>query len=110
MNCYLQQLTKQYSQYRIILLLDRAGWHISHSIHLPENLLLLPLPAYSPELNPVELLWREIRRKYFHNKISNSLDDVEDTLSIALSAYHKNASGIKQLSRGYNYFNNIGSG
>ncbi|MCC6290234.1 MAG: transposase [Chitinophagaceae bacterium] len=31
-------------------------------------MLLLHLPPYSPELNPVELLWRETRKKYFHNK------------------------------------------
>lgn len=110
MNCFLSHLTKQYKQYRIVLLLDKAGWHVSSKIHLPQNLLLMYLPAYSPELNPVELLWREIRRKYFHNKIFNSLNEVEDTLSVALSAYHRNSTGVKQLSQGYNYFSNIGSG
>ena len=110
MNCFLSQLTKQYHQYRIVLLLDKAGWHISSKINLPENLILMHLPAYSPELNPVELLWREIRRKYFHNKIFKSLDEVESTLSIALSAYHRNPADIIQLSHGFHYFSNIGSG
>jgi transposase len=41
--------------------LDKAGWHISKNILLPDNLFLMHLPPYSPELNPVELLWREIR-------------------------------------------------
>lgn len=110
MNCFLSHLTKQYKGHRIVLLLDKAGWHVSSKIHLPENLLLMHLPAYSPELNPVELLWREIRRKYFHNKIFSSLDEIEHTLSVALSAYHRNSTGVKQLSQGYNYFSNIGSG
>lgn len=110
MNCFLSHLARQYKQYRIVLLLDKAGWHVSSKIQLPENLLLVHLPAYSPELNPVELLWREIRRKYFHNKIFSSLDEVEDTLSVALSAYYKNYKGVKQLSQGYNYYSNIGSG
>lgn len=110
MNCFLSHLTKQYKQYRIVLILDKAGWHVSRKIHLPENLLLLHLPAYSPELNPVELLWREIRRKYFHNKIFNSLDEVEDTLSDALFAYHRNSDSVKQLSQGFNHFSNIGGG
>jgi transposase len=110
MNCFLSQLAKQYTDYRIVLILDKAGWHISKNIHLEKNLLLLHLPPYSPELNPVELLWRELRRKYFHNKIFNSLDEVEDTLTTALAQYHHNHTSIKQLSNGYLFFNKIDGG
>jgi len=110
MNCFLHQLAGQYPGYRIVLLLDKAGWHISKKVRLTENLLLLHLPPYSPELNPVELLWREIRRKHFHNKIFNSLDEVENTLSTALASYHKNFDAVKQLAKGYMYFNNIDGG
>jgi transposase len=77
---------------------------------MPDNLFLLHLPPYSPELNPVELLWREIRRKYFHNKIFNSLDDVEDNLANALAEYHKKPSAVKQLAKGYSFFNKIDGG
>lgn len=110
MNCFLNQLAKQYSNYRIVLLLDKAGWHISKNIRLPDNLLLMHLPPYSPELNPVELLWREVRRKHFHNKIFNSLDHVENTLMKALAYYHNNATDIKKLATGYSYFNKIDGG
>ena len=37
-----------------ILILDQAGWHTTEKLKLPENLSLLYLPPYSPELNPVE--------------------------------------------------------
>ena len=110
MNCFLQQLAKQYSQYRIVMILDKAGWHISRNIHLPNNLVLMHLPPYSPELNPVELLWREVRRKYFHNKIFNSLDEVEDNLAMALAEYHKMPQAVKKLANGYSYFNKIDGG
>ncbi len=110
MNSFLVQLSNQYQDYRIVMLLDKAGWHISKNVRLPDNLLLMHLPPYSPELNPVELLWREIRRKYFHNKIFNSLDDVEDTLAVALAACHQNPSKVQQLSAGYSYFNKIDGG
>jgi hypothetical protein len=110
MNCFLQQLAAQYSHYRIVLILDKAGWHISRNIQLPDNLVLMHLPPYSPELNPVELLWREIRRKYFHNKIFNSLDDVEENLIIALADYHNNPNAIMKLAHGYSYFNKIDGG
>jgi transposase len=103
MNCFLSLLANKYSDYRIVILLDKAGWHISQSIKLPNNLILIHLPPYSPELNPVELLWREMRRKNFHNKIFNSLDDVENTLSVALAQYHKNPDAIKKLAHGYTF-------
>lgn len=110
MNCFLNQLANQYSNYRIVLILDKAGWHISKNIRLPDNLLLMHLPPYSPELNPVELLWREVRRKHFHNKIFNSLDHVEDTLMAALAFYHNNSDLVKKLAHGYSYFNKIDGG
>ena len=110
MNCFLLQLAAQYNQYRIVLILDKAGWHISKNLCLPDNLFLMHLPPYSPELNPVELLWREIRRKYFHNNIFKSLDEVETKLSEALLAYHNNLNAVQQLANRYSIFNNNDSG
>lgn len=40
-----------------ILVLDGAGWHSSAALVLPETITLLPLPAYAPELSPVENVW-----------------------------------------------------
>ena len=101
MNEFLQQLSNQYNNYRIILILDKAGWHISHLLEIADNIRLLHLNPYSPEQNPVELLWREIRRKYFHNKIFNSLDDVENILMQALANYHTYKDDVKKLSKGF---------
>lgn len=95
MNEFLQQLSSQLPQYRIILMADRAGWHISKSLQMADNIKTLLLNPYSPEQNPVELLWRETRRKYFHNKIFNSLDEVENTLMQALLNYHTHSDDIK---------------
>lgn len=50
------------------MLLDGAGWHTSQALHLPDHLRLLFLPPYSPELNPQEHLWDELREKNFHNR------------------------------------------
>lgn len=90
--------------------LDKACWHISKNILQEKNLLLLHLPPYSQELNPAELLWRELRRKYFHNKICNSLGEVEDTLITAFGAYHHSPDSIKQLANDYSFFNKIDGG
>ena len=101
MNEFLRQLSGQYNHYRIILILDRAGWHTSQTLLLADNIQLLYLNPYSPELNAVELLWREIRKKYFHNQIFNSLDEVENTLQKALLYYHQNKEDTMQLSKGF---------
>jgi transposase len=103
MNCFLSLLANNYCNYRIVLILDKAGWHISQNLKLPTNLFLMHLPPYSPELNPVALLWREVRRKHFHSKIFNSLDEVEYTLSTALATCHNSPSDIIRLSRRYDF-------
>jgi transposase len=101
MNEFLQQLSNHYSKYRIIIILDKAGWHISQTLSIAENIKLLHLNPYSPEHNPVELLWREIRRKYFHNTIFSNLDEVENTLQKALANYYQCKSDVKKLSQGF---------
>jgi transposase len=110
MNLFLNQLANQYNSYRIVMILDKAGWHISKTLALPQNIRLLHLTPYSPELNPVELLWREIRAKYFKNKIFETLNDVEETLATGLAAYYKNKDAIISLSKGFSYFNKIDGG
>jgi DDE superfamily endonuclease len=49
-----------------VVVLDGAGWHAAGGLVVPENLTLLPLPSYSPELNPVENVWQYLRQ----NKLS----------------------------------------
>jgi transposase len=101
MNEFLQQLSSNYNNYRIILILDKAGWHISHTLKIADNIKLLHLNPYSPEQNPVELLWREIRRKYFHNLIFQSMDEVETILQQALLNYHQQKDSIQKLAKGF---------
>ena len=55
------------------MLLDGAGWHKSQTVTLPANIGLLYLPPYSPQINPVEHLWEELREKHFHNHAFDSL-------------------------------------
>ena len=109
MNVFMEQIAHTFSNYRIIMILDKAGWHISNNLQLPANLQLLHLAPYSPELNPVELLWREVRAKYFHNLIFNDLDEVEQQLETALHNWSKDAQGVKQLAKGF-LFNTIDGG
>lgn len=100
MNLFLRHVSSEFAQYFIILQLDRAGWHRAKHLEIPENIRLLPQPAYSPELMPVEHLWEEIREKHFYNRIFNSLDAVEATLCKAL----KNLMDIPEQIRSMTFF------
>src|SRR4051812_11138511 len=45
-----------------VVVFDGAGWHAAGGLAVPGNITLLPLPSYSPELNPVENLWEYLRQ------------------------------------------------
>ncbi len=64
---------------RIVMVLDGAGWHKSKSLMIPDNLRLPSLPPYSPELNPVEHIWDDLREKEFHNRVSTVLTPSKTT-------------------------------
>jgi hypothetical protein len=84
MQVFLDEVASRHPDERIVMVLDGAGWHQSESLALAPNLRLLKLPPYSPELNPVEHLWDELREKSFHNLVFDSLDALENHLEIAL--------------------------
>jgi transposase len=66
-----------------ILVLDQAGWHMAQGLKVPENLTLLHLPAYSPELNPVERVWAYMRSHYMSNRLFKDYDELFDQTSDA---------------------------
>mgnify|MGYP002780834497 CR=1 FL=1 len=66
-----------------ILIMDQAGWHVSKALRLPENITVLLLPAYSPELNPVENLWHYLRSHYLSNRVFDDYDHLLDASTAA---------------------------
>jgi transposase len=61
-----------------VLLLDQAGWHTTAKLAMPSNITLLPLPAKSPELNPVENVWQFLRENWLSNRVFTSYKDIID--------------------------------
>jgi hypothetical protein len=61
----------------ILLAVDRAGWHISQDLKIPQGLHLTFLPAYSPELQPAERLWPLVNEPLI-NAAFESIDEVEE--------------------------------
>jgi transposase len=59
-----------------VLVLDGAGWHGSRGLIVPENISLLPLPPYAPELNPVENVWEYLRKNKLANRLYETYEDI----------------------------------
>ena len=85
MNIFLEELSERYAEDIIILVCDGAAWHKANHLMIPENIQLVFIPPYTPEMNPIEQIWRELRSKGFRNEIFNSLNDVVDRLCIVIS-------------------------
>ena len=68
-NLFIKQFTKEVSRdVHVLLVWDQAGFHTSKKLKIPEDMTILPLPPYSPELNPVENLWHYLRSHYLANR------------------------------------------
>ena len=86
MNYFLCELSNQYPDSYILLVCDNAGWHKSKGLQVPDNIEIMHIPPYTPEMNPTEQIWDEIREKYFANRFFNSLNKVVDTLCMAVNS------------------------
>ena len=80
MNAYLDELSKAYSDDEILLVCDGAAWHKSNGLKKPSNIHITHIPPYTPEMNPIEQIWAELRKRGFRNEIFDTLADVVDRL------------------------------
>ena len=80
MNLFLRELSKQFLQDTILMCCDGAAWHKSGTLEVPENIVLFHIPPYTPEMNPIEQIWKEIRKRGFQNEVFATLEKVVDRL------------------------------
>jgi transposase len=97
MNIFLRQVAEDFSDYCILMLADQAGCHTTQKLALPENIRLINLPPRSPELNPAEHIWEELREKNFANRACRDLDEVEDTPCQGLNALAKDPEKLRTM-------------
>ena len=80
MNVFLRELSAAYCEDFILLVVDNAAWHRSGTLDIPQNIQLYPLLPYTPELNPIEMIWDELREKGFRNEVFATLQKVVERL------------------------------
>lgn len=78
----------------VILIWDRAGFHTSEKINVPDNVTLVPLPPYSPQLNPIEKLWQYLRKHYWSNRV---YEDYDALRVAAVDAWQKTCLDPKKI-------------
>ena len=84
MSIFLAEVAKRHPDEFMLMVMDQAAWHKAHDLMIPDNICLIWQPPYSPQCNPVENLWDEIREKWFPNLVFKSMEAVENTLVKAL--------------------------
>ena len=64
-QCFLEKFSEVFHESLNLLVLDKGRFHQANALKIPENVVLLFLPPYSPELNPIERLWQDLKAKLF---------------------------------------------
>ena len=87
MNEHLAEISQCVSVSAIaLLILDGAGWHGSPRLVVPDNIVLLPLPPYAPELNSVETIWEYLRSNWLSHRVWDTYEAILDACCEACNA------------------------
>ena len=96
-DAYVKELVAMDPEAIHIIIWDRAGFHPkADSPELPESIRLLPLPAYSPELNPIESLWDPVKRR-IANDVWETLENIEAAISEVLEPFWRQVEQVQSL-------------
>jgi hypothetical protein len=87
MQLHLEEISRTVARgAQAVLLLDRAGWHTTAKLTVPQNLTLVFLPSRAPELNPVENVWQYLRQNWLSNRV---FDTYESIIEAACEAWNR---------------------
>ena len=106
MGVFLAEVSQRHANEFILMVLDGAGWHRAKRLQIPANMRLLPLPPWSPQLNPVEHVWDEVREKWFANRVFASMRGLEEQLVAALTTLEADPQAVASLT-GFDWIRSI---
>lgn len=88
-NAFFREFAKTIADdVHVVMIWDGAGFHRSGTLSIPDNITVLQLPAYSPELNPIENLWHYLRSHHWSNRVYANYDDL---MQAAITAWQASA-------------------
>ena len=77
LNCLSQEITEQAHG---VIIMDRATWHTTKKLEIPNNMTIIYLPPYCPELNSIEQIWNFLRKNYLSNQIFGTWDSLVNAI------------------------------
>ena len=80
MNIFLAEMSKQLANSKALIVMDCAGWHRSKQLIVPNNIKIIYLPAYTPELNPVERFWQYLKANTIRNRFYETIEELENAV------------------------------
>lgn len=83
---FINQFSAMFSESLNVIVLDNGRFHRAKILEIPDNVILLFLPPYSPELNPIERLWQDLRTKLFC-QVYETIEDMQAKITEILHAY-----------------------
>lgn len=98
MNKHLEEISLYVDEGKhAVIVVDGATWHKSKGLLIPCNITLLPLPPYSPELNPQERVWQDMRKKTLSNRAFENIDEIINTSCEAWNKFVSVPEKIKNM-------------
>lgn len=98
MQMHLNQISEHIRKgHHGIVLMDRASWHSSEALIVPNNITMMPLPPYSPELNPVEQVWQQLKKINLSNRRFENYDKILEACCDAWNCFSDEEGAIKNL-------------
>jgi len=97
MSIFLNEVAERHPDEFIIMVMDAAGWHKAKDLCVPDNMRIIHLPPYSPELNPMEHVWEEMREKWFANEVFRDMSAVVDRAVEALVSLEGDKERVRSI-------------
>ena len=94
---FLAQVSQAHPAELVVMVLDGASSHKAKDLQIPDNIRLLALPPYAPQLNPQEHVWDEVREKEFPNRVFKHLDAVIGQLEQGLPRLTADPDRLRSL-------------
>lgn len=101
---FLNRLHDEFRDDILVVVCDGAAWHKSSKLEVPENMTILHIPPYTPEMNPIEQIWRELRTQGFRNEVFATLEKVVNRLCETIRHLSKIQSSVLLVGNGFGAF------
>ena len=98
LSLHLREISKEVAAgAHVVLVLDGAGYHVAGKLRIPENITLLHLPPYAPELNPVENIWAYLRGNKLAITVFDDYNHIVDQCCAAWNFFANNNQAIASI-------------